>query len=73
MTPEEEVCPQEEQAEAPAELQSLQITEVSNGFITELSRSSQPEMDDQDRVQVHPTLDDLTTYIGNIYNPGDKS
>lgn len=51
----------------PSKFQSVQVTQVSNGFITELSSSSQPNQDAQQRAYVHKNIDELVSYLQTTF------
>lgn len=48
-------------------LKSMQVTQVNNGFITEISSSSQPDQDAQQRASVHTDLDALVSYLQETF------
>lgn len=51
----------------PSKFKQIQVTQVSNGFITEISHSSEPNQDGQERASVHPTLEDLLNYLEETF------
>lgn len=48
-------------------LPQVNITQVSNGFISEVSASSRPGQESQERARVHANVAELTAYIEELF------
>jgi hypothetical protein len=60
--------PTETEENAVAPLKSTNITQVSNGFIIEASRSSLPgEEDPQVRASVHKDIDEVSAHLNKFF------
>lgn len=57
----------EAQEQKASPLKSMQVTQVNNGFITEISSSSQPDQDAQQRASVHTDLNALVSYLQETF------
>jgi hypothetical protein len=44
-------------------MMKIQVTAVTNGYLTEVASSTEPEHDAQERVAVHKSLNDLLSYL----------
>lgn len=51
----------------PSPLKQVTITQVSNGFITEISGSSLPDKDGQERAAIHGDIDELNEYLCDLF------
>lgn len=51
----------------PSTHKQVQVTQVSNVFITEVSHSSQPDKDGQERASVHKNIDELVNYLKETF------
>lgn len=57
----------EDETQEPSTFAQVQVTQVSNGFITEVSHSSQPDKDGQERAAVHANIDELLSYLRETF------
>lgn len=57
----------EDETPQPSQFAQINVTQVSNGFITEVSHSHMPDKDGQQRASVHKDIDELLSYLRETF------